>query len=62
MSNTAEKELGTQDDSYASRTGQSEIPVQGDNVPINEGQDATVADSDAQLGRTSSPQLRLGHR
>ena len=38
------------DNDYVSRTGQSEIPVQGDDVPVKSGYDAATADSDEQLG------------
>lgn len=39
----------TQND-YKSRTGQSEIPVVGDDAAIEGGVDRKTADSDAQLG------------
>ena len=38
------------DNDYKSRTGQSEIPVQGDDKPVEDPIDATTADSDEQLG------------
>lgn len=39
------------DNDYASRTGQSEIPVQRDEVPVEASPyDADSADSDQQLG------------
>lgn len=56
-SNTAGTERPNQpdstDDDYASRTGQSTIPVQRDGQAVEAGgyEDADVADSDAQLQR-----------
>lgn len=42
--------VDTQDDSYVSRTGQSEVPVDSDNKDVKGGyEDAEQADSDAQL-------------
>lgn len=38
-----------QDNDYASRPGQSEIPVQKDDAPVNDPYDAATADSDEQL-------------
>lgn len=38
------------DDSYKSRPGQSEIPVQGDNAAVDSGVNPATEDSDAQLG------------
>ena len=38
------------DNDYASRTGQSEIPVQKDEAPIDEPYNTASADSDEQLG------------
>ena len=38
------------DDEYKSRPGQSEVPVVGDDAPIEDGVDAGTADSDEQLG------------
>jgi hypothetical protein len=38
------------DNDYASRTGQSEIPVQKDEAPIEDPIDADTADSDKVLG------------
>lgn len=43
-----------QDNEYKSRTGQSEIPVQADDKPIEDPIDGDVADSDAQLGSSIS--------
>jgi hypothetical protein len=40
-----------QDNEYQSRTGQSEIPVQADDKPVEDPIDPDTADSDAQLGR-----------
>lgn len=40
-----------QDNDYKSRTGQSEIPVQADDKPVEDPIDAETADSDAQLGK-----------
>ena len=40
-----------QDNEYQSRTGQSEIPVQADDKPVEDPIDPETADSDAQLGR-----------
>jgi hypothetical protein len=40
-----------QDNEYQSRTGQSEIPVQSDDKPVEDPIDPDTADSDAQLGR-----------
>lgn len=37
-------------DEYASRTGQSEVPVQSDDAPVDDPVDAGTADSDEQLG------------
>ncbi|KAF2500624.1 hypothetical protein BU16DRAFT_557080 [Lophium mytilinum] len=39
------------DDTYKSRTGQNEIPVQSDNAPVNDPIDADTANSDEQLVR-----------
>lgn len=41
------------DDSYVSRTGQYEIPVQSDNKPVEDPIDAATADSDETLGMLS---------
>ena len=41
--------LASTDDSYASRSGQSQIPVQKDNVPVEDPIDAATADSDETL-------------
>lgn len=38
------------DNDYASRTGQSEIPVQKDDAPIEDPIDPATADTDEQLG------------
>lgn len=38
------------DNSYVSRTGQSEIPVQSDNKPVGDPIDPATADSDETLG------------
>lgn len=38
------------DNDYKSRTGQNEIPVQGDEKPVRDPIDAETADSDEQLG------------
>lgn len=38
------------DNDYASRTGQSHIPVQRDEAPIGDPYNSTNADSDQQLG------------
>jgi len=38
------------DNEYVSRTGQSEIPVQKDNAPVEDPIDPKTADSDEQLG------------
>ncbi|KAM0703179.1 hypothetical protein Q7P35_009117 [Cladosporium inversicolor] len=38
-----------QDNEYQSRTGQSEIPVQADDKPVEDPIDPDTADSDAQL-------------
>jgi hypothetical protein len=39
------------DNDYKSRPGQSEIPVQGDDKPVEDPIDAETADSDEQLGK-----------
>ena len=41
--------LSTMDNGYASRTGQSQIPVQNDDAPVEDPIDAATADSDATL-------------
>ena len=41
------------DDSYKSRTGQSHIPVQSDNAPVEDPIDPATADSDETLGMSS---------
>lgn len=41
--------LQSTDNDYASRTGQSQIPVQKDDVPIDDPIDSATADSDATL-------------
>jgi hypothetical protein len=43
-----------QDNEYQSRTGQSEIPVQADDKPVEDPIDPDTADSDAQLGTWTS--------
>lgn len=40
--------MATNDSSYA--TKEAEIPVQGDDVPVEDGVNEATADSDAQLG------------
>lgn len=51
------------DDSYASRTGQSHIPVQKDSDPVGGGIDSAEANSDEQLGRSQSKALLpYGHQ
>lgn len=40
------------DNDYKSRTGQSEIPVQGDEMPVEDPIDPATADSDEQLGKS----------
>jgi hypothetical protein len=42
------------DNDYVSRTGQSEIPVQKDEAPIEDPYNTASADSDEQLGKISS--------
>lgn len=42
------------DNDYTSRTGQSEIPVQGDDKPVEDPIDPATADSDEQLGEAST--------
>lgn len=39
------------DNSYASRTGQSQIPVQKDQAPVEDPIDPATADSDKMLGK-----------
>ncbi len=39
------------DNDYKSRTGQSHIPVQGDEKPVEDPIDPATADSDEQLGK-----------
>ena len=39
------------DNDYASRTGQSEIPVQKDDAPVEDPIDPSTADSDQTLGK-----------
>ncbi len=41
---------GVKDNTYASRTGQSTIPVQKDEVPVEDPIDPATADTDEQLG------------
>ena len=43
------------DNSYASRTGQDEVPVVGDNTEIETGLDDGNADSDERLRKYPSP-------
>lgn len=45
------------DNDYKSRTGQSEIPVQSDDKPIEDPINADTADSDEQLGGASPPKV-----
>jgi hypothetical protein len=45
---------GISDNDYKSRTGQSEIPVQSDDAPVESGIDPDTADSDQQLGMRCS--------
>ena len=40
-----------QDNDYKSRTGQSHIPVQSDDKPVEDPIDAATADSDETLGK-----------
>jgi len=49
---------------YASRTGQSHIPVQKDDVPVNDPIDPATADSDEILGTSAFPRSScfLNHR
>ena len=44
------------DNDYQSRTGQSQIPVQKDEAPVEDPIDPATADSDQQLGRLHSHQ------
>ena len=44
--------LSTTDNDYASRTGQSQIPVQKDDAPVEDPIDAATADSDAVLRKS----------
>ena len=50
--------LSTMDNDYASRTGQSQIPVQKDDAPIEDPIDAATADSDAALRKYSCSEFR----
>ena len=43
----------TRQNDYKSRTGQSQIPVVGDDARVEDGIDERTADSDAQLGLLS---------
>jgi len=43
------------DNDYASRTGQSAIPVQKDEKPVEDPIDPATADSDQTLGTSSGP-------
>lgn len=43
------------DNDYASRTGQSQIPVQKDDAPIEDPINPDTADSDQALGKARSP-------
>ena len=43
------------DNDYKSRTGQSEIPVQSDEAPVNDPIDPATADSDKTLGKLGCP-------
>ena len=49
------------DDSYKSRTGQSHIPVQSDNAPVEDPIDAATADSDETLGMSASFSMLFHH-
>ena len=51
--------LSTMDNDYASRTGQSQIPVQKDDAPVEDPIDAATADSDAALRKYSCSEFRL---
>jgi hypothetical protein len=50
MSSDAPAGDGISDNEYKSRTGQSEIPVVGDNSAVEGGVDPATEDSDATLG------------
>lgn len=45
------------DNDYASRTGQSQIPVQKDDAPVEDPIDPASADSDQMLGKSSVPSV-----
>ena len=50
-----------QDNDYASRTGQSTIPVQRDEAPVEASPyDGETADSDQQLGMWKFPKASVG--
>ena len=49
------------DNDYASRTGQSFIPVQKDEAPVEDPIDPATADSDEQLGKQSSHMSQTIH-
>lgn len=48
------------DNDYASRTGQSEIPVQKDDAPVEDPIDPDTADSDKTLGAPHVNRVREG--
>ena len=48
-----------QDNDYKSRTGQSHIPVQSDDKPVEDPIDPATADSDETLGTPLSLSIRL---
>ena len=50
----------SKDNDYSSRTGQSQIPVQKDDVPVTDPIDPATADSDQVLGMLFSLFQRLG--
>jgi hypothetical protein len=45
------------DNDYKSRTGQSEVPVQGDDKPVEDPINPETADSDEQLGKRRSQSI-----
>ena len=47
------------DNDYKSRTGQSHIPVQSDQAPVEDPIDPATADSDETLGMSFSLSVRL---
>ena len=48
-----------QDNDYKSRTGQYQIPVQGDDKPVEDPIDPATADSDETLGMVSNTRQPL---